>query len=155
MRATEKRSEEHAGKTAKTVLTPTLFVAGLVGVWIAANDGWLWAVAPSHAYGLLAFAALDVILALVVIVVPRLAYVGALFVSTTQVAAMTGDALTFTPTGTVQAAFRAYLLGDTAFVALLGIQLAIGVITATEIAMPHGVRHRVHFERPKHLKSLR
>ncbi len=155
MRATGKGSKEHASKTAKTVLTPTLFVAGLIGVWIAANDGWLWAVAPSHAYGLLAFAALDAILALVVIVVPRLAYVGALLVSTTQVAAMAGDALTFTPTGTVQAAFRAYLLGDTAFVALLGIQLAVGVIAAAEIAMPHGVRHRAHFEQPKHLKSLR
>ena len=155
MRAAGNGSEEHAGRTAKTVLTLTLFVAGLVGVWIASNDGWLWAVAPSHAYGLLAFAALDVILALVVIVVPRLAYVGALLVSTTQVAAMAGDALTFTPTGTMQAAFRAYLLGDTAFVALLGIQLAVGVIAAAEIAMPHGVRHRAHFEQPKHLKSLR
>ena len=155
MRATEEGSEEHAGKTTKTVLSPTLLVSGLIGVWIAANDGWLWAVAPSHAYGLLAFAALDVILALVVIVVPRLAYVGALLVSTTQVAAMAGDALTFTPTGTMQAAFRAYLLGDTAFVALLGIQLAVGVIAAAEIAMPHGVRHRAHFEQPKHLKSLR
>ena len=155
MRAAGNGSEEHAGRTAKTALTLTLFVAGLVGVWIAGNDGWLWAVAPSHAYGLLAFAALDVILALVVIVVPRLAYVGALLVSTTQVAAMAGDALTFTPTGTMQAAFRAYLLGDTTFVALLGIQLAVGVIAAAEIAMPHKVRHTAHFEQPKHLKSLR
>src|SRR5205807_6793427 len=155
MRATGKMSEEQAGKTTQTVLSPTLLVSGLIGVWIAANDGWLWAVAPSHAYGLLAFAALDVILALVVVVVPRLAYVGALLVSTTQVAAMAGDALTFTPTGTMQAAFRAYLLGDTAFVALLGIQLAIGVIAAAEIAMPHGVRRRVHFEQAKHLKSIR
>src|SRR5713226_9400798 len=154
MRATGKMSEEHTGRTAKTVLTPTLLVSGLIGVWIAANDGWLWAVAPSHAYGLLAFAALDVILALVVIGVPRLAYVGALLVSTTQVVAMAGDALTFTPTGTVQAAFRAYLLGDTAFVALLGIQLAIAGITATALALPHGVTHRVHFEQSNHLKSL-
>jgi hypothetical protein len=151
MRATGKGSEEHAGKTAKAVLTPTLLVSSLVGVWIAANDGWLWAVAPSHAYGLLAFAALDVILALVVIVVPRLAYVGALLVSTTQLVAMAGDALTFTPTGTVQAAFRAYLLGDTAFVALLGIQLAVGVIAATEIAMPQIIRHRFHL--PHHSLS--
>src|SRR3989442_4016047 len=155
MRATGKMSEEHTGRTAKTVLTPTLLVSGLAGVWLVANDGWLRAVAPSHAYGLLAFAALDVVLALVVLVVPRLAYVGALLVSMTQVVAMAGDALTFTPTGTLQAAFRAYLLGDTAFVALLGIQLAVGVIAAAEIAMPHGVRHRAHFEQPKHLKSLR
>src|SRR5713226_25594 len=155
MRATGKMSEEHTGRTAKTVLTPTLLVSGLIGVWIAANDGWLWAVAPSHAYGLLAFAALDAILALVVIVVPRLAYVGALLVSTTQVAAMAGDALTFTPTGTVQAAFRAYLLGDMAFLALLGIQFAVAGITATAIAMPHAASHGVHFHQAKALKSLR
>jgi len=155
LRATEKGSEEHAGKTMKTVLSLTLLVSGLIGVWIAANDGWLWAVAPSHAYGLLAFAALDVTLAFVVIVVPRLAYEGALLVSMAQVVAMAGDALTFTPTGTLQAAFRAYLLGDTAFVALLGIQFAVAGITATAIALTHGVKHGVHFEQAKHLKSLR
>ena len=155
LRAIEKGPEEQAGRIARTVLTPTLLVSGLVGVWIAANDGWLWAVAPSHAYGLLAFAALDVTLAFVVIVVPRLAYEGALLVSMAQVVAMAGDALTFTPTGTLQAAFRAYLLGDMAFVALLGIQLAVVGITATAVAMPHGVRHGVHFEQARHLKSQR
>jgi hypothetical protein len=153
LRATEKGSKEHAGKTTKTVLVSTLLVSGVIGVWIAANDGWLWAVAPSHAYGLLAFAILDVILALVVIVVPRLAYAGALLVSATQVVAMAGDALTFTPMGTMQAAFRAYLLGDSAFLVLLGIQLVVAGITATAIAMPHGVRHRVHFAQARHLKS--
>ncbi len=154
MRAIEKGSEEHAGRIARTVLIPALLVSGLVGVWMAANDGWLWAVAPTHAYGLLAFAALDVILTLVVIVVPKLAYEGALLVSITQVIAMLGDALTFTPTGTLQAAFRAYLLGDTAFVALLGIQLAVVVIAATEIAMPHAIRHRFHFDRTRPHKML-
>ena len=153
-RAMEKRAGERAGRIAQTVLIPTLLVSGLVGVWTVANDGWLRAVAPSHAYGLLAFAALDVVLALVVLVVPRLAYVGAFLISMTQVVAMAGDALTFTPTGTLQAAFRAYLLGDTAFVALLVIQLAIAGMTATALALPHGVRHRVHFEQSNHLKSL-
>jgi hypothetical protein len=155
LRATEKGSEEYAGKTMKTVLSPTLLVSGLVGAWIAANDGWLWAVAPSHAYGLLAFAALDAILAFVVIVVPKLAYEGALLLSITQVIVMLGDALAFTPMGTLQAAFRAYLLGDSAFVALLGIQLAVAGITATAIAMPHGVRHRFHFDQARHFKSPR
>ena len=155
MRAIEKGPEEQAGRIARTVLTPTLLVSGLVGVWIAANDGWLWAVAPSHAYGLLAFAALDVVLALVVMTVPKLGYVGALVVSMTQVFAMAGDALTFTPAGTLQAAFRAYLLGDTAFVALLGIQLAVAGITATAVAMPHGARHRIRFEHARHFKSPR
>ena len=155
MKATGKGSEEHAGKTAQTVLIPTLLVSGLVGVWIAANDGWLWAVAPSHAYGLLAFAALDAILALVVIVIPKLAYEGALLLSITQVIAMLGDALAFTPMGTLQVAFRAYLLGDSAFVALLGIQLAVAGITATAITMPRGVRHRFHFEQARHFKSPR
>ena len=131
----EKRAGERAGRIAQTVLIPTLLVSGLVGVWTVANDGWLRAVAPSHSYGLLAFAALDFVLALVVIVVPRLAYVGAFLISMTQVVAMAGDALTFTPTGTLQAAFRAYLLGDTAFVALLGIQLAVAGITATALVL--------------------
>ena len=155
MRAIENRSTEHPDRLTQIALTPTLLVSGLAGVWIVANDGWLRAVAPSHAYGLLAFAALDVVLALVVLVVPRLAYVGALFVSMTQVVAMAGDALVFTPTGTLQAAFRGYLLGDTAFVVLLGIQFAVAGIAATALAMPRGVRHRVHFEPAKHFKSLR
>ena len=93
-------------------------------------------------------------LAVAIIEIPKFAYAGALLVSIAQVAAMAGDALTFTPTGTLQAAFRAYLLGDMAFLALLGIQLAVAGMTATAIAMPRG-RHRVHFGQPKPLKSLR
>ena len=124
-------------------------------MWIVASDGWLRAVAPTHAYGLLAFAVLDLVLALVVMAVPRIAYAGALLVSITQVASMAGDALTFTPTGTLQAAFRAYLLGDMAFLALLGIQFAVTGMTATAIAMPHAGRHGVHFGQPKPLMSLR
>jgi len=142
----EERAGERAGRIAQAVLIPSLLVSGLVGIWTVANDGWLRAVAPSHAYGLLAFASLDVVLALVVIVIPRLAYAGAFLISMTQVVAMAGDALTFTPTGTMQSAFRAYLLGDTAFVALLVIQLAVAGMTATALALPHGARHKVHFE---------
>ncbi len=155
MRTIEQGASEHPGRIAKIILTPTLLVSGLVGMWIVANDGWLRAVAPTHAYGLLAFAVLDLVLALVVMAVPRIAYAGALLVSITQVAAMAGDALSFTPTGTLQAAFRAYLLGDMAFLALLGIQFAVAGITATAIAMPHAARHGVHFHQAKALKSLR
>ena len=154
MRTIEKGASEHPG-IAQIILTPTLLVSGLVGMWIVASDGWLRAVAPTHAYGLLAFAVLDLVLALVVMAVPRIAYAGALLVSITQVAAMAGDALSFTPTGTLQAAFRAYLLGDMAFLALLGIQFAVAGITATAIAMPHAARHGVHFHQAKALKSLR
>ncbi len=155
LRTIEQGASEHPGRIAKIILTPTLLVSGLVGMWIVANDGWLRAVAPTHAYGLLAFAVLDLVLALVVMAVPRIAYAGALLVSIAQVAAMAGDALTFTPTGTLQAAFRAYLLGDMAFLALLGIQFAVAGITATAIAMPHAARHGVHFHQAKALKSLR
>src|SRR5437879_66302 len=151
----ENGTSEHPGRIAKIILTPTLLVSGLVGMWIVASDGWLRAVAPTHAYGLLAFAVLDLVLAFVVMAVPRIAYAGALLVSITQVAAMAGDALTFTPTGTLQAAFRAYLLGDMAFLALLGIQFAVTGMTATAIAMPHAGRHGVHFHQAKALKSLR
>ena len=155
MRTIEKGASEHPGRIAKIILTPTLLVSGLVGVWIVASDGWLRAVAPTHAYGLLAFAVLDLVLAFVVMAVPRIAYAGALLVSITQVAAMAGDALTFTPTGTLQAAFRAYLLGDMAFLALLGIQLAVAGMTATALAMPLVARHGVQFGQGKTLKSLR
>src|SRR6266700_5892948 len=151
----ENGASEHPGRIAQIVLTPTLLVSGLVGMWIVASDGWLRAVAPTHAYGLLAFAVLDIVLGLVVTAVPRIAYAGALLVSIAQVAAMAGDALTFTPTGTLQASFRAYLLGDMAFLALLGIQFAVAGITATAIAMPHAARHGVHFHQAKALKSLR
>ena len=155
MRTIEKGAAEHPGRIAKIILTPTLLVSGLVGMWIVSSDGWLRAVAPTHAYGLLAFAVLDLVLALVVMAVPRIAYAGALLVSITQVAAMAGDAFTFTPAGTLQAAFRAYLLGDMAFLALLGIQLAVAGMTATALAMPLVARHGVHFGQPKPLKSLR
>ncbi len=154
MRTKENGSREHPNRIIQTVLAPTLLASSLVGIWIVANDGWLRAVAPSHAYGLLAFAALDVILAFVVIVVPKLGYEGALLVSMTQVIAMLGDALTFAPVGTLQAGFRAYLLGDSAFVALVGIQLAVAGITAAGIAMPHAIRHRFHFDRIRHHKML-
>jgi len=150
----ENGSSRHPSRTAQIVLTPTLLVSGLVGMWIVASDGWLRAVAPTHAYGLLAFAVLDLVLALVVVAVPRIAYAGALLVSIAQVAAMAGDAFTFTPTGTLQAAFRAYLLGDMAFLALLGIQLAVAGMTATALAMPLVARHGVHFGQGKPLKSL-
>jgi hypothetical protein len=154
LRKLENLSSAHPGRITQTLLTPALLASGLVGIWIVANDGWLRAVAPSHASGLLAFSALDIALALVVMVVPRVAYAGSLLVSTTQTVAMAGDALTFTPGDALQAAFRAYLLGDTAFVALLGIQLAVAGIAATAIAKPHGARHKVHFGQAPQLKSL-
>jgi hypothetical protein len=155
LRTIEKGSSRHPGRAGQIVLTPTLLVSGLVGMWIAVGDGWLRAVAPTHAYGLLAFAALDLVLAPVILTVPRVAYVGALLVSMTQVVAMAGDALTFASTGTLQTAFRAYLLGNLAFLALLGIQLAVAGMTATAIAMPHVGRLRVHFSQHRPLKSLR
>jgi hypothetical protein len=151
----ENGSSRHPGRTAQIVLTPTLLVSGLVGTWIAASDGWLRAVAPSHAYGLLAFAILDFMLALAIIEISKFAYAGALLVSIIQAAAMAGDALTFTPAGTLQPAFRAYLLGDMTFLALLGIQLAVAGMTATAIAMPHAGRHGVHFGQAKPPESLR
>lgn len=150
----EDGSSRHAGRTAQIVLTPTLLVSGLVGTWIAASDGWLRAVAPSHAYGLLAFAILDFMLALAIMEIPRFAYLGALLVSLTQVVAMAGDAFTFTPTGTLQAAFRAYLLGNTTFLALLGVQLAVAGMTATVIAMPLVSRHSVQFGQAKPARSV-
>ena len=154
MRGVDDRSHERSLSIGQTLLIPALLVSGLLGVWIAASDAWLRAVAPSHAYGLLAFAAFDLVLVLAVIVVPKPGFVGALLVSLIQVLAMAGDALTFTPSGTLRAAFRAYLLGDTSFVVLLGIQLVVAGITATAIAWPHGTRDQKQFDQTKHRKML-
>jgi hypothetical protein len=153
MRALREGSPRHPAKITQTVLATALLSSALVGVWIVAKDGWLRTVAPSHAYGLLAFAGLDIVLAAIVLLTPKLAYVGAFLISTVQIFAMTGDALTYTPTGTLQAVFRLYLLSDAAFVVLLGIQLAVVTIAATTIAMPHALRHRLHFGHARHSKT--
>src|SRR2546426_1668227 len=46
-------------KVVRLVLSAALGASALIGVRILATDYWLWSAAPTHAYGLTAFVALD------------------------------------------------------------------------------------------------
>jgi hypothetical protein len=135
---------ERAVKTTQALLASTLIASATVAAWIVATDGWLRAVAPTHEYGLLTFAILDILLSLIVFVAPRIADVGAFAAAMLEVAAMLGDAFAFAPSGTMQAAFRAYLLSDVGFVALLVMQLALASITGIAVVLLHESGRRVH-----------
>ena len=139
-------------KATQTLLATMLISSVIFAVWVAATDGWLRAVAPTHEYGLLAFAILDVLLTLIVFVAPRIADVGALAVAVFQVGAMLSDAFTFSPAGTIQAAFRAYLLSDFGFVALLVTQVALASVTTIGVVLLYESGHRVHAAHPSKLR---
>ena len=110
-------------------LTATLIASGVIGARILATDEWLWTATPSHAYGLLAFAALDFALAVVVQLRMKLAKLGAVALASTQFAAMLVDFTLYSPNGVPAGIFRSYLLGDTLFVVLLLIQPVIALLS--------------------------
>lgn len=144
MRPTRIWALDRAVRAAQVLLVVMLLASAIFAVWVVATDGWLRAVAPTHEYGLLSFAVLDILLSLVVFVAPRIADVGALAVAMFQAAAMLSDAFTFAPAGTMQSAFRAYLLGDFRFVALLVIQLALASITTIGVGLLYAAGHGAH-----------
>src|SRR6266576_3963344 len=71
-------------KIVRLILSAALGASALVGVRILATDYWLWSAAPTHAYGLMAFVALDFVLILTVWEVTRLSILGALLTATVQ-----------------------------------------------------------------------
>jgi len=114
-------------QTAATVaLSVALVASSVVGAWILTDDAWLWAAAPAHAYGLIAFAALD--LAFVAALWLGVRYSGpiAIVLAVVQFVAMTGDLAGLSlPAGVSASFFRSYLLNDSPFVVLLSIQPVI------------------------------
>ena len=144
MRSATNGSLDGMIKATQALLALTLIASASLGVWVVATDGFLRAAAPSHEHGLLTFAILDVLLALIVFIAPRIADVGTFVAALFQVAAMLVDAFTFTPAGAMQAAFRAYLLSDVGFVALFVVQLALASITATAVVLLHESGRKVH-----------
>src|SRR5437870_7082120 len=68
----------------RLVLSAALGTSALVGIQILATDYWLWSAAPTHAYGLMAFVALDLALILGVWRVTRLAMIGPLLTAAFQ-----------------------------------------------------------------------
>ena len=152
MRIVKSWTLERALRATQTLIAVTLIVSAALAAWVVATDGFLRAAAPTHEYGLLAFAIVDILLSLVVFLAPRVADTGAFAAAMIQVAAMLGDAFTFAPAGTTQAGFRMYLLSDVGFVTLLVTQLALAGITAFGGLLFYESRHRLHAVQPSKLR---
>src|SRR3989454_12063499 len=86
-------------KVVRLVLSAALGASALVGVRILATDYWLWSAAPTHAYGLTAFVALDFALIVAVGRGKRLFILGALLIATVPVVAMLGGVVAGEPAG--------------------------------------------------------
>jgi hypothetical protein len=110
-------------RTAKTIaLSEALLISGVVGTRIVSTDGWLWAVAPTHAYGLIAFVAMDIALIAALWRGRRFAIWGVVGLALVQFFAMAGDLAGYAPLGASAETFRSYLLNNSYFTALLAIQ---------------------------------
>lgn len=125
-------------KIVRAILSLALTASALLGAEILANDRWLWSAAPSHAYGLIAFVAIDLALVLALFVRVSLATIGAGLIATAQLGAMLADSFAGQPIGVTASAFTMYLLSDVAYVGLLTVQLAImtlafGVLTTSQL----------------------
>ena len=126
------------------VLSLALLGSGLLGLQVLVNDRWLWSAAPSHAYGLVGFVALDLFLTVAVWIRRNAALLGATLVSGIQLGAMATDLLIGQPTGVPSAAFRSYLLSDAPYVGLLIAQAVIMLVAMGAIAVPM-VTKQVHW----------
>ena len=117
---------------AALALSTGLFLSAALGGNILSTDAFLWVAAPAHAYGLLAFVAMDLIL--IVALWDRVRYGGTLSVvkyvgvlciamASVQFFAMVGDLSGLQPPlGMSASAFRSYLLSDRYYVRLFALQ---------------------------------
>src|SRR5207245_27726 len=125
----------------RLVLSAALGASALVGVRILGTDYWLWSAAPTHAYGLTVFVALDFALIVTVWRVTRLSILGALLTATVHLVAMLGDIVAGEPAGLSAAVFRSYLLSDAAYLGLLISQCLIIAVALGSLALPHRHGH--------------
>ena len=110
----------------RAVLSGTLLASAATGAGIVLTDQYLWSAAPSHAYGLIGFIAIDAALAFLLL--SRKSLLGTVLsigLGTTQLIAMLADVVAYSTQDVAQQAFRAYLLGNPLFVALLVMQPVI------------------------------
>jgi hypothetical protein len=116
-------------KPMNLILSIVLLVSAVIGGYILATDSYLWSVAPTHAYGLAAFTIIDLVLIAGLWRMPRIAIIVSILLGLIQLGAMSGDVflgtMTFSSNVTTAAAFSKYLLGDVAFVTLLGVQVVL------------------------------
>jgi hypothetical protein len=121
----------------RLILSAALTASALIGIEILLTDYWLRSAAPTHAYGLMAFVALDAALILGMWRAMHAAIFGALLIATIQLVSMLGDIVTGQPAGTPAAAFRSYLLADASYLGLLVTQGLIMAIVVGTWALPH------------------
>ncbi len=111
------------------LLSVVLLISAAVGSYILATDSYLKSAAPTHAYGLAAFTVIDLVLIIGVWRKPRVAIIAAVLLGLVQMGAMGGDVFfgtfTFSSNITTATAFSNYLLGDLAFLTLLGVQVML------------------------------
>ena len=125
----------------RLVLSASLATSAIVGIQILLTDYWLWSAAPTHAYGLIMFVALDAALILGTLRATRLALFGAMFTATVQLVAMVGDIIAGQPAGLPVQVFRKYLLTDSAYLGLLTTQGLIMAIAIATWVLPHTHGH--------------
>jgi len=135
MVATARPARENS--TAAFTLLMALGGSALVGLSIVASDAYLWAAAPTHAYGLIGFMGVD--LFLIAALWRGTPHAGTLIIllATAQLLAMGGDLSGLSlPAGIAASGFTSYLLSDPSFVVLLSLQPAIaylgGLVQAEE-----------------------
>jgi hypothetical protein len=117
---------------AALALSAGLFFSAIIGADILSTDAFLWAAARSHAYGLLVFVALELVL--IVAIADKVRYAGTSFLvrhiatlivvlAVAQLLAMVGDLEGLQPpTGMPASIFEKYLLSDQLYVGLLVLQ---------------------------------
>jgi len=98
-------------------------------------------VAPTHAYGLVGFTVIDLALIIGQWRKPSTAIIITVLLGLVQLGLMSGDVLfgasTLPSNFTTTAAFSRYLLGDAAFVILLGVQVVLIVVGIAAFVMSH------------------
>jgi len=132
-------SFETGAKVLKAVLAIAFLISGALGSYILATDSYLWAQAPTHADGLVAFVVLDLVAVAGIYALPRIARIVVLLLPVVQLAAMAGDLYMGlgSPGSVIQGAFHEYLLNDSAFMILLVLQAVLAALAFGNLLQPH------------------
>lgn len=133
----------------RDVLSLGLVASSLLGILILTTDRWLWAAAPSHAYGLIGFVIVDLLLAITILEIVSVGTLAAAIASFVQVSVMIGDMLVGQPEGISSTAFRAYLINDPSYIGLLFVKTIIVAIAIASMTKPFLQRH-AHLTRSLH-----
>ena len=122
----------------RAVLAASFVLSAVLGSYILTTDSYLWAQAPTHAYGLVAFVIIDLASVVGIYRLPRIARIVAFLLPTVQLVAMAGDLYVGlgSPGSLVQQAFREYLLNDSAFMTLLVLQAVLVGLAFGSLVQP-------------------